>query len=193
MPIQIAEFFKKSIISIYYRSKIERVTYYILVFYRKSGLKSKVIYWKGFHQFYKEQQIDSFYKKYMDSLTFFKAKKTSNNQGILLIQNLQDYSYTIKLAAASKVIAEKNNLKVCMYDAFWMYMIGWSSEYEILYNKYRKSRFDKINLSFVDSIIFRTKDKYSDQKLIRTKLIEIKNTIKTKEDLVNMKIESVFL
>ena len=80
-----------------------------------------------------------------------------------------------------------------MYDAFWMYLIGWSSEYEILYNKYKKSRFEKINLTFIDEIIFRTKDKYSDQNFIQMKLAEIQKTLKTKEDLVNMKIDSLYV
>jgi hypothetical protein len=187
------EIFKRFVISIYYRSKFERIVYHSSKFYRKSKLKKLANIFHDYRLYSKEETLTGIQILFKESLEIFKKKSKNSENGIILVQTLRDYSFLIKFAAASKVIAESKNLKVFLYDVYWMKWIGWSRKNESLFVRFKKTAFEKIQLSFAEKILYRTEEKYSDQLLIKSKLDEIVNTIKTPEDLLGLKFESILV
>ena len=66
--------------------------------------------------FYKSRKLTNIQKKIIGELHDFKSN-SSIEEGVILVQLVRDYEYTIKLAAASKVIFDFEKLKVNIYNA----------------------------------------------------------------------------
>lgn len=155
-------------------------------------LRNFFFYPLDFYKFYKSQQLTQIQKKLIDELSFFKTT-TKQANGILLIQYLKDYEYTLKFAAASKTYAQNNHLNVSFYDINWTRWIGWGNQFERLYNRYFTSYNKKIHYAFGDEIIFKCEEKFHDQNLIKEQLLKIKNELLKPEDVLTIKIESILV
>ncbi len=148
----------------------------------------------SFYKYYKGEQLNSITQKFAASLSFFKPiASPEKQQGIVLMQMVKDYEYTIKLAAASKALADKNNYLVQFYDVDWMYRIGWGSKYRAVYEKLFKSKYEQIYSHLDAEIVFGCGDKWEDEKFITQKLAEIIAQIKKPEDILSVKIEQVLV
>ena len=106
---------------------------------------------------------------------------------------MDDYEYALKLAAASKVYLEKNNLKVHFYNPYWMKWIGWNDKIADLYFSLFKSSISKIYSNFGGRMIFDSEKKYHNQQFIKYKLEEIKNGLKKIDDIVHIECEGVVI
>jgi hypothetical protein len=131
-------------------------------------------------------------KWFIKKLTFFKVN-SSKKKEILLIQIVEDYSFILKMAAASKIYAKENKLKVHFYDSSWIKWIGWLGPLEEKYSKFFKSSLYKMYESFGGKVIYKAEDKYFDQTIIKKELKLISSGIKTPEDILKIKIENIVL
>ena len=146
-----------------------------------------------FLNFYNSQNSPS--KKWLQKkMTFFRRKSSfKKKDGILLVQRVTDYEYTLKLAAASSVYADKNNLDVYFYNPYWMKWIGWTDKIESLYMIFFDTSLKKMYNSFGKGLLFDSQVKFNDQRKIQLKLKEILATIHTPEDLMKITIDDIFV
>ncbi|MBC7389105.1 MAG: hypothetical protein H7329_07845 [Opitutaceae bacterium] len=124
---------------------------------------------------YKENKLTSLHKNLISCFSFFRSN-VKKEEGILLVQMVQDYEFAIRLASASKILSEKRNLKVDFYDVQirWIFL----KTYKPLFGKrYIQSPLVKIHRSFGGNIIFNCSDKFKDTKFIAQKLSAIKNNL----------------
>lgn len=148
----------------------------------------------GFYRYYKQQQLNLIQKQFADKLSFFRTEtKTKSNSGILLVQMVEDYEYTLKLAAASKVLAEKKNLKV----NFCNVLIDWitKKEEKSIYRKASIKKLHKIYTSFGQKVIFDNDEKYKDQLFIQEKLNKIvsKLDINDGSGILTIQFDGIFV
>jgi len=144
------------------------------------------------YRVWKSSQLSVTQKKITEALTFFKAKSTVPSQGILLMQMVEDYEFTIRMAAASKVLAEKNNLEVAFYDV----EINWI--YEKNFQKpFGSSLADpvlvKIHKALGGNVLFENSQKFHDTQFIQNKLDIIVNKLKTNGvfSLLDLELENI--
>ena len=105
-------------------------------------------------------------KLFRKLLTFFRTNTIKGNEdGILLVQMVKDYEYTIKLAAASKFLADKYNLIVKLHDV----NIYWSNKYKLV-SKFHSNTNKKINLSYSNSVAFENSRKFHNKNFIKAEL-----------------------
>ena len=148
----------------------------------------------GFINYYRAERLNAVARKFAASLSFFKPTATAQNQqGIVLMQMVQDYEYTIKLAAASKALADKNNFCIKLYDVYWMHRIGWGHKYKVFFERLFKSKFEKIYSHLDAEIVFSCGDLFHDQNLINQQLSAILSQIKKPEDILSIKIEQILV
>jgi hypothetical protein len=147
-----------------------------------------------FPKHYRSQQLSPIQKQFLKELSFFKPHVPKEEErGILLVQYLQDYEYTIKFAAATKTYAEENKLRACFYDVNWMRWLGFGNKTERFFNKHFKSATLKIHQAFGNNVLFKAEDKFHNQVLIREQLEKIMREIKTPEDLLKLKFDDVLV
>ncbi len=92
------------------------------------------------------------------------------------MQIVENYEYAIKLAAAGKSLADKNNLQIDFYNV----LIDWITDKKYkksFYERATKQKLNKIYQSFGNKIIFDNEKKYPDQTFIQKKLAEIKSRL----------------
>ncbi|MGF7079862.1 hypothetical protein ABIB50_002206 [Mucilaginibacter sp. UYCu711] len=148
-----------------------------------------------FFKLYKSEQLTDIKKWFVKSLAFFKANTVKENaDGILLVQMVKTYDYTIKLAAASKTIAEKNNLFVNLYKVD----VNWTWETQKLYLIFESLGINilkKIYLSFGNEVVFNNDEKYKDQKIIKQQLNKIKAQLgpNDREKLLLLKFDDILV
>lgn len=126
---------------------------------------------------YNESKFSDIHKRYAECLSFFKPNKTEKKaNGILLVQMIEDYEFTIKMAAVSKVIADKHHLNIGFYGV----LIHWIWGKHIEKTKSQKrldARLIKILSPFANKLLFDNNERYKDQALIQQKLNEIKSKL----------------
>ncbi len=166
------------------------------------GIKNFICLPLGFYKYYKVNKFTEVQKKIAKKFKFFKKKRTNEkDQGVLLVQMVKNYEYTIKLAAASKAIAEKRNLEVNFYevDINWIWKPtswAWKTEkFKVLYDVFFTGSLEKIHLSFGGKVIFRTSEKYRDQKFIKRELNKILDNLKDEkaESILSLRFEDVLV
>lgn len=141
---------------------------------------------------YEERNFTSIKRKFSKKLHFFKSTAAGTN-GILLVQLVKDYEFMIKLAAASKVIAEDKNLKVNLYDVSWTSNIGWSQSRTHKKAKKQQKVLEKTAKPFGNKVIFYCEDAYYDQNFIKKELDKILKSLKSPEDILNIQFETVLV
>ncbi len=141
---------------------------------------------------YRKEQLNPVQKQFADKLSFFKAE-TTGNQGILLVQMVEDYSYTLMLAAAAKALAEKNNLQVNFYHV----LIDWITEKrtKAFHEKLVSKKLEKIQASFAGKMIFDNEEKYKDQAFIQKELAELVNKLDKNRgaDILTIQFEDIWV
>lgn len=127
-----------------------------------------------FYVHVKREKFTGTKKWFANALRFYKANTIKGQEdGILLTQMVKDYEYTIKLAAASKVLAEQKNLIVSLYDTN-VFLKKNADKINWLYKTlFFKDNNKKLHLSFADSLSFYNSDKYYDQNFIKQELNKI--------------------
>jgi hypothetical protein len=162
--------------------------------HRYYQIKNGYLFLKGLFLYYKTQKLTKTQKEFARHLSLFKPKTFAKAvDGILLVQMVKDYEYAIKLAASSKVIAEKNNFPVLFYETNWTSWIGWYKRYPELYTRLSPPPLEKIYHSFGKSVVFKTEEKFYDQSFIRQELSKLLSQTKTREDVLNLKFETVLV
>lgn len=145
-----------------------------------------------FLNYYKSQKFSPSQSKFADLLVSFRSND-SNDNGILLTQIVEDYEFTIKLAAASKVIADARNLEINLYEVHIHENLGLTNPINKLFKRFIKTANEKIHLTFGRKVIFRNSDIYRNQKLIKEKLSQITGNLKTRNDLLNIHFDSILV
>ncbi|MBA2611405.1 MAG: hypothetical protein H0U95_05510 [Bacteroidetes bacterium] len=143
--------------------------------------------------YYKKQQLTETQEQFAEELSFFKTPENLKADGILLVQFIKDYEYTIKFAAAAKTYAQKNNLNVSFYDVSWTRWIGWGNKFDHIFNRYVTSSNEKLHRAFGGKLIFRNEDKFHDQSFIQQQLQKIQKQIIKAEDILTIKFENILV
>jgi hypothetical protein len=186
---------------IFYEDRFEKKLKYIIKFIYRI-LKKCLSTPEDFYTYYKSQKQTSVQKKFSNKLSFFRHE-TKRADGVLLVQMVKNYEFTLKFAALSKIIAQKSNLQVSFYEVdihcFWKSLVWtWKTErFKSIYSKFFKSSLEIMHLSFGDTIIFRNWEKHQDQEFIKNKLDEVLHEIKNGknpiEDLIELKFENILV
>lgn len=105
-------------------------------------------------------------------LAFFKSSNKNKKKDIILIAEVKDLEYLIKMAALSKVLAEKHNLTVMSYDIHISQIDSWSaSRKDILarnvISKFRKNSLNTFYNKFTDGQLHNNSIPYHNQSLVR--------------------------
>ncbi len=146
-----------------------------------------------FREYYIREKSTTRKKWFRKSLSFFKANTIQGNEnGILLVQMAKDFEYTIKMAAASKVLAEKFNLTVKLHDSY-IYLTRKDELIKSIYNFFFKNTYEEIHLAFADSIGFKNSTKYHDQHFIKHELNRIAYSIHRPSDISNLKFDEILV
>ena len=143
------------------------------------------------YKFYKNDTTDE--KIWLRSVLHFFKSSIKKSEGVLLIQKVEDYEYTVKMAAASKVYSEKHSLKVCSYSPYFTKSIGWIDPIKEKYKKFSKVNLDKIYESFGVNEIFDAHSHFHDQKKVLNEFEKIKNRLVVPEDILSIKIEDILI
>jgi hypothetical protein len=142
---------------------------------------------------YNLERMTSYKKSFIKELRKFKYNDLNKVEAnILLIQRVRDYHFTIKLGAASNIIASKYNLKVLNYDVD----IFWNTKDQILqsiFSFFGINGIEKIYRQFSEKSSYKNSQIYSNQKFINKKLDEIKNTLNDVDSLLILKIDDIFV
>lgn len=132
-------------------------------------------------------------RRFSNELALFKPKMKSNS-GTVLIQLVRDYEYLLKLVAAAKPIADEKNLKFDFYDVSWTANIGWSKfRYQEKHYPKKKPLSQKIIRKLDADVIFYCEDKFKNQEFIKSELDKILKEIKTPEDILSIKIDTILV
>jgi hypothetical protein len=153
----------------------------------------KVIHFPaGFYKYALSQRLSATTNDFKSSLEFFKPKNT-NAQGIVLVQLVKDYENTIKFATAAKLIAEQKNLEVHFYEVDWTSKIGWGSPYQKLYKRFFTPSIEKVCQAFGGKVMLDYSDDFQDLNFIHAKLNHYKSYLKTKEQILEIKFDSILV
>jgi hypothetical protein len=143
---------------------------------------------------YKRQfSLSNDQKKFIDSLAFFKHSTSSSkmSEEIILIQMLKDYEYTIKFAAASKVICEDKALVPKFYDPDWTSRIGWGKKRGKVSRFFFRPKLETIYSVFAGEKVFNAYDMFPNQVFIKEKLKDIKNKLVNPNDVLQITIDEI--
>lgn len=138
------------------------------------------------------QRLTKNQKKFRSLLSFFSTKVDDTN-GILLTQIVEDYEYTIKLAAAAKVIADKMNLQIQLIEIHIHENLGRSLPFTGVFKKLVSSANEKIHLGFATKVAFRNSDLFFDQNFIKQKLGELRLSLETRENLLALHFDDILV
>lgn len=127
---------------------------------------------------------------FAQKMSFFNANNVENkSEGILLVQMVKDYEFTIKMAAASKLLAEQSNLEVNFY---YVYVDAVQAE-----SKHRKNNLalNRMHLSWGKKVLFNNSDLYKDQERVKSYVAIILKQIADNsiDVLLNFTIEGILI
>ncbi|MGZ3901055.1 MAG: hypothetical protein ACXVNQ_11360, partial [Bacteroidia bacterium] len=144
---------------------------------------------------YEKHQLNAVEKSFCECLTLFRSKNYKEKEnGLVLVQMIEDYEYTIKFAAAAKVLSEKNNLGVYSYDVLIDGITGKISK-KPGYEKLIQKKLSKIYSSFVADVLFHNESKFNDQAFIEKELIKIGENLDINDpaSLLKLKFDGVLV
>lgn len=148
-----------------------------------------------FREFYLREKSTPLKKWFKTSLLIFKANNNDSNlSGVLLVQMTKDFEYTIKMAAASKALADKYNYTVKLHDP----IIFWTKKdllIKSVHSFFFKNTYEEINLSYGNTVGFRNSTKYHDQVFIKNKLNTIIQELdfEKPEEIINLYFEDILV
>ncbi|MGZ4099242.1 MAG: hypothetical protein ACXVNM_10210, partial [Bacteroidia bacterium] len=160
-----------------------------------SPLRKIVSITKQSYSFYEKHQLNAVEKSFCECLTLFRSKNYKEKEnGLVLVQMIEDYEYTIKFAAAAKVLSEKNNLGVYSYDVLIDGITGKISK-KPGYEKLIQKKLSKIYSSFVADVLFHNESKFNDQAFIEKELIKIGENLDINDpaSLLKLKFDGVLV
>ena len=128
-----------------------------------------------------------------NKLVYFRSN-VKNSDGILLVQLVEDFHFTIKLAACSKVISEKYHLNVKFYEN----KIFISKKYKYIDQLFNFLNLNSINYiynTFGNEIIFKNSTLFNNQQIISSSLSKIKDEllISGLDGLLNLKFDNILV
>lgn len=163
--------------------------------------RSNIFYLNDFIQFgisfffyLKGEKITKRKRWFADKLKYYKSNTIKGQEsGILLVQMVRDFEYTIKVAAASKAIAEKKNLRVTLHDSY-IYWTKRTASVNFIFKTLFTDTYKKIHLSFADSVDFKNSDKYENQDFIKNQLEKIIFDLNNQpESILAIKFEDILV
>lgn len=147
-----------------------------------------------FFRYYKQIELSAVGGRFAQKMFFFKSSvPPSKEKGLVLVQMVKDYEFTVRIAGAAKVLAEKHKLGIVIYDAHWSAWKGWSNLHKSICDKWFLSGLSKIYLHFGDRIVFRCEGKYHDQSFVQQKLNEVVGALNKPADVLTITFEGVLV
>lgn len=155
-------------------------------FYHSSLLPkiySKSIYLK------RRRPLSKLQRKYAEKLRRYKVEWNKSLNKTILAQSVSDYEMCVKIASLSSILSKQYHANIACYSAEYF------SRPTNFYTKYfsssnHKNNLDKIYLSFCGKIIYRNNDEWKDQTEVDKEFNRVINSIKTKEDVLAIRIEN---
>ncbi len=159
------------------------------------SVKKRIISPATIVRYYNDEKTTGLKEWFAKSLSIFKAKTVKGKEdGILLVQMVKDHNFTIKLAVASKVLADKHNLLVSFYDV----TIHWTLKMrrlEAFFDFFRINAIHHIYSTFGEEIGFKNHQLFKDQKFIKAKLESIKKDLQVNgvTGLLDLKFDNILV
>lgn len=129
-------------------------------------------------------------KKFIEKLSRYKVNWDPQKKSTILAQSISDLEMGIKIAAVSNKLAKEHNANVGTYSAeHFTPSKGFLAKY------YSNTKFttnlDRLYSSFSGKLLFRNNDLFHDQQKITAIVNEITSGLRTKMDVINIKIENI--
>ncbi len=126
---------------------------------------------------------------FISKLNRYKIEWNESNKKTVLAQSVSDYQMCIKIASLSNLIAKKENANIGIYSAEYFslpknFYTRFFSSADYLNN------LDKIYLSFAGKLLYRNNDHFKNTTLVENEFNRIYYSIKSKEDVLSIKIEN---
>lgn len=133
-------------------------------------------------------------REFINKLSRYKVKWKSSNRNLVLSQEFADYTPCLHLAYLCKKIAEKENANIGVYsvmartDNRQKVKNNWENR---LFTEINYRKIDSVYLSYAGKVVYRNIYYYSLQEIIQSTFNEIKKSLQSKEDVVNIHVEGV--
>ena len=132
--------------------------------------------------------------EFIKKLGRYKVKWQPRNRNLILSQEFADYTPCLHLAYLCKKFAEKENANVGVYSVMgWMDSKDYSSNtwHKRLCTEINYKKLDRVYLSYAGKVIYRNIYHYRLQNVVESVFAEIRKTIHSKEDVINIQVEGI--
>jgi hypothetical protein len=153
-------------------------------------LKQKIISNKYLKLYLRENTIEK--KIFLKNLSFFRIESKAHHKNIL-VQQLDSYELTIKIAAAVKSYSIINKIKVYSYYPYFNKKLGWINIDEISFFRFYKTFTERIYKKLNYKLLFSFDDDFKNQKIIKHEYHKIIKNIKSKKDLIDLKFKNIHI
>jgi len=154
-------------------------------------IKEKIINSK-YAKIYKRE--NTLHKKlFLKNISSFKITPLNSRGENVLVQQLESYEFTIKIAIAIKAYSLNNSIKVYSYKPYFNKKLGWINYEEKHYFFFFKSFNKRLYRVLGYKFLFDLDEKYFDQIKVKNHFTEIYSKVITKEDVLNIKIENILV
>ena len=130
---------------------------------------------------------------FLKKITFFRIKENNPNYKNILVQQLGSYELTLKIAIAVKAYSLNNSIKVYSYKPYFNKKLGWINYEEKYYFFFFKTFNNRLYKALGYKFLFDLDEKYYDQYRVKNLFSEMYSQIRTKEDVLNIKIENILV
>jgi len=137
----------------------------------------------------RRRSLSKLQQNYISKLRRYKIEWNDLNKKTVLAQSVSDYQMCIKIASLSNLLAKNESANIGIYSAEYF------SPPKNFYTRFFSSadylnNLDKIYLSFAGKLLYRNNDFFKNTAIVENEFNRIYNSIKSKEDVLSIKIEN---
>jgi hypothetical protein len=129
----------------------------------------------------------------LKNITFFKIKKNNSDSKNILVQQLDSYELTLKIASAVKAYSMFDSIKVYCYEPKFNKKLNWINKDEQMYFLFFKTFTQRVYKALGYNFLFDLDQKFSNRIKIEKKFKEISGLIRTKDDVLKITIDNILV
>lgn len=133
-------------------------------------------------------------KELIKKLSRYKINWLGSNKKIVLMQMVEDHAFCIKLSATANQLAKQYQANIGLYSVETRIEKGYYPNnflWNNIFSKWFTEQLDRIYLAVGGKVLYRNSDVYRNQKELNTVYQNIKQQLKTKQDVLNIHFENI--
>jgi len=133
-------------------------------------------------------------KEFIKKLSRYKINWQGSNKKIVLMQMVEDHAFCIKLSATAHQLAKQHQANIGLYSVETRIERGYYPNnflWNNIFSKWFTEQLDRIYLAVGGKVLYRNSDVYINQKELNTVYQNIKQQLKTKQDVLNIHFENI--